>query len=286
MTWEQARSVISVVVVPRPLGDVRPRPLGAVVVVPRPFGDVAPSPLGNVVVVPSPFADVVLSPLGMLLPDAVGDPPLMQFEAEASKPRLRLFCVASPLQAVPGDPTAWLITPVWVRAPLESGSDVFAVPNIDTDVPTPDAGDEGTWVPPPGNVIALGATVLFGFAKADGAVVNGELVGGEVRGTKVDWITLPGRVVMRLMELVCATAPELPAATRAAAASEVKSLWVFMNRVSWEGYVARPTQATYRRSAIEAGEPAMARHCDDFRKPAAPSSLRPFLTQPPRGGGR
>ena len=172
-------------VVPRPLGDVRPRPLGKVVVVPSPFADVRPSPLGGVVVVPSPFADVVLSPLGMLLPVAVGDPPLMQFEGIVlSKPMLRSDCAATPLQAVPGDPSNWPITPR-PTSPDRNGSDVFAVPNIGTDVRTPDPSDAGTWLPPPGSgagiwlpapgiVAALGATVLFGFTKGDGT--NGAIV--------------------------------------------------------------------------------------------------------------
>ena len=138
-------------------------------------------------------------------PVPIGDPPVMQPEVVALvEPVPMLDRVPTPVQAVPCDRvTDWLIVPDTL------GTDGSLEPKTGTCVPTPDAGDEGTWRPPPGTVVGLVATALFGFAKVDGA---------------------------------CAKAPALPAATKAATASEVKSL-LFMVRISRETNNAGPVRA-------------------------------------------
>ncbi len=172
----------------------------------------------------------------------VGDPPGTQSEVDALiEPEPLFDCVLKPVQSVPCDRVA-----DWLIAPDTLGADRFNVPNSGTLLPIPDdAGDEGTWLPPPGSVVALGATV---FAKLEVEVESIEVDTRRVEsgvsrfGTMVDWIVL-----------VCAIAPGLPAATKTAAAKEVRSLWVFTD-ASLANLSLQPTQTPCRRSAIEAGE--------------------------------
>jgi hypothetical protein len=172
-----------------------------------------------------------------------GDPPGTQSEVNVLiEPEPLSDCVPKPVQSVPCERVADRLI-----APDTFGTDRFNVPNSGTLLPLPeDAGNEGTWLPPLGSVVALGATL---FAKLEVEVESIEVDTRRVEsgvsrfGTKADWIVL-----------VCAIAPGLPAATKAAAASEVRSLWVFTG-ASLANSSLQPTQTPCRRSAVEAGEP-------------------------------
>ena len=171
---------------------------------------------------------VVPPPIGAAVPTRAADdePPVTQPEVDALvEPVPRLDCVPEPVQSVPADRAV-----DWSIAPDTLGTAVSLVPNIGTSLPTPDDGDAGICAPPPGSVVALGATVLFGFAKADGAVL---VAARPLRSEPgVDCRVVPP--VERPPMEFCAKAPALPATTKAATASEVKSLLLFMVRASRE----------------------------------------------------
>ena len=139
---------------------------------PSAVDDGARGMLGSIMVVPTPFTDALGRAL-VPIPAAVDDPLATQPVVVAlTEPVPILDCVPPPVQSVPADRAA-----DWSIAPDTLGTDEFVVPTTGTCVPTPDSGDAGIWLPPPGSVVALGSTVSFGLAKTDGAMPGVTVVG-------------------------------------------------------------------------------------------------------------